>query len=60
MEKTFSDPGFRQDFMKLMGREPTPLINRGRSAKAIRELPRAPEVIALYKKLADAGSLPPR
>lgn len=59
MEKTFSDPGFRQDFMKLMGREPTPLTGE-EVQKAIRELPRAPEVIALYKKLADAGSLPPR
>ena len=45
--------------MKLMGREPTPLTGE-EVQKAIRELPRAPEVIALYKKLADAGSLPPR
>ena len=28
--------------------------------KAVRELPRDAEVIALYKKLADAGALPPR
>jgi hypothetical protein len=28
--------------------------------KAIKELPRDPEVIALYKKLADGGPLPPR
>ena len=59
MEKTFRDPGFRQDFMKLMVRDPTPLTWE-EVQKAIRELPRDPEVIALYKKLADAGSLPPR
>jgi hypothetical protein len=28
--------------------------------KAVRELPRDAEVIALYKKLADGGPLPPR
>jgi len=33
----------------------------GRSRKkAVRELPRDAEVIALYKKLADGGPLPPR
>ena len=25
MARTFKDPGFQQDFRKLMGREPTPL-----------------------------------
>ncbi|MGH7833897.1 MAG: hypothetical protein ACREQK_09655 [Candidatus Binatia bacterium] len=59
MAKTFKDPGFRQDFKKLMGREPTPLTGE-EMEKAIRELPRDAEVIALYKKLADAGPLPPR
>ena len=59
MEKTFKDPGFRQDFMKLMGREPTPLTGE-EVQKAVRELPRDAEVIALYKKLADAGPLPSR
>lgn len=42
-----------------MGREPTPLTGE-EVEKAVRELPRDPEVIALYKKLADAGTLPPR
>lgn len=59
MEKTFNDPGFREDFKKLMGREPTPLTGEA-VEKAIRELPRDPEVVALYKKLADAGPLPAR
>ncbi len=59
MERTFKDPGFQQDFKKLMGREPTPLTGE-EVEKAIRDLPRDPEVIALYKKLAEAGPLPPR
>jgi tripartite-type tricarboxylate transporter receptor subunit TctC len=59
MAKTFKDPGFEQEFRKLMGREPTPLTGE-QVEKAVRELPRDPEVIALYKKLADSGPLPPR
>jgi len=59
MAKTFKDPGFQQEFTKLMGREPTPLTGE-EVEKAIKELPRDPEVIALYKKLADSGPLPPR
>jgi tripartite-type tricarboxylate transporter receptor subunit TctC len=59
MAKTFKDPGFQQDFKKLMGRAPSPLTGE-ELQKAVRELPRDPEVIALYKKFADAGPLPPR
>ena len=46
MAKTFKDPGFQQDFKKLMGREPTPLTGE-EVEKAVRELPRDAEVIAL-------------
>ena len=59
MAKTFKDPAFPQEIKKLMGREPSPLTGED-VEKAVRELPRDPEVIALYKKLADAGALPPR
>jgi tripartite-type tricarboxylate transporter receptor subunit TctC len=59
MAKTYKDPGFRQDFKKLMGRDPSPLTGEDLQ-KAVRELPRDAEVIALYKKFADAGPLPPR
>ena len=48
-------PAFQQDFKKLMGREPTPLTGE-EVEKAVKELPRDREVIALYKQLADAGS----
>ena len=59
MAKTFKDPGFQQEFKKLMGREPSPLTGE-EVEKAIKDLPRDPEVIALYKRLAEAGPLPPR
>ncbi|MBM2805913.1 MAG: hypothetical protein HW419_3806 [Deltaproteobacteria bacterium] len=59
MAKTFKDPAFQQEFKKLMGREPSPLTGE-EVEKAVRELPRDAEVIALYKKLADSGALPPR
>jgi len=59
MAKTFKDPGFHQEFKKLMGREPTPLTGE-EVEKAVRELPRDAEVITLYKKLADSGALPSR
>ena len=59
MAKTYKDPGFRQDFKKLMGREPSPLSGEDLQT-AVRDLPRDAEVIALYKKFADAGPLPPR
>jgi tripartite-type tricarboxylate transporter receptor subunit TctC len=59
MARTFKDPGFNQEFKKLMGRDPTPLTGE-EVEKAIKELPRDTEVIALYKRLADSGPLPPR
>lgn len=59
MAKTFKDLGFQQDFNKLMGRDPTPLTGE-EVEKAVRELPRDAEVIALYKKFAEPGPLPLR
>jgi tripartite-type tricarboxylate transporter receptor subunit TctC len=59
MEKAFRDPGFVKDFKRLTGSDPSPLSG-AEVEEAIRKMPREPEVIALYKKLADAGPLPPR
>jgi tripartite-type tricarboxylate transporter receptor subunit TctC len=59
MAKSFKDPGFTQDFKKLMGGDPSPLTGEEVEA-SIRELPRDPEVIGLYKKMAEHGPLPPR
>jgi tripartite-type tricarboxylate transporter receptor subunit TctC len=59
MAKAFKDPGFGQEFKKLMGGDPSPLTGEEVEA-SIRELPRDPEVIGLYKKMAEGGPLPPR
>jgi len=57
--KTFSDPEFHQEFKKLTGDDPTPLMPEIHE-KVIRELPRDPEIIGLFKKLAGADPLPAR
>jgi len=59
MAKSFKDPGFTQEFKKLMGGEPSPLTGE-EVETSIRELPRDPETVGLYKKMAEAGPLPPR
>jgi tripartite-type tricarboxylate transporter receptor subunit TctC len=59
MVKAFKDPEFHKEFNKLMGGDPTPLTGE-EVETAMRELPRDPEIIALYKKLAEHGPLPPR
>jgi tripartite-type tricarboxylate transporter receptor subunit TctC len=59
MAKSFADPAFRKDFKIMMTNEATPLTGDEMEA-AIRGLPRAPEAVALYKKLAEHGPLPPR
>ncbi|MGH8546930.1 MAG: hypothetical protein ACREX3_25620, partial [Gammaproteobacteria bacterium] len=59
MAKSFKDPGFSQEFKKLMGSEPSPLTGE-EVETAIRELPRDPETIGLYKKMAEGGPLPKR
>ena len=42
-----------------MGNDPNPLTGEEFEA-AIRELPRNPQMITLYKKLAEGGPLPSR
>jgi tripartite-type tricarboxylate transporter receptor subunit TctC len=59
MNRSFKDPGFPQEFKKLMGSEPSPLSGEEVEA-SIRELPRDPEIVGLYKKMAEHGPLPPR
>jgi tripartite-type tricarboxylate transporter receptor subunit TctC len=57
--KTFKDPEFPKEYKKLVGDDPSPLFP-DENQKAIRELPRDAETIALYNKLAGPGPLPPR
>jgi len=59
MAKSFKDPGFAKEFKKLTGIEPAPITADAIEA-AIKELPRDPETIALYKHLADHRPMPPR
>ena len=59
MNRSLKDPAFTQEFKKLMGGEPSPLTGE-EVEKSIRELPRDPEAISLYKKMAENGPLPPR
>jgi tripartite-type tricarboxylate transporter receptor subunit TctC len=59
MNKSFKDPEFAQEFKKLMGGEPSPLTGE-EVETSIRQLPRDPEVIGMYKKMAEHGPLPPR
>lgn len=59
MSNAFKDPGFAPEFKKLMGSEPSPL-NGEQVEISIKELPRDPEVVGLYKKMAEHGPLPPR
>jgi len=55
--KTFQDPEFFKEYKKLTGDEPSPLLPENHE-KAIAEIPREPEVIAVFKKLVGAGPLP--
>lgn len=59
VNKTFDDPGFAKEYRKLVGDDPSPLSPE-ENQKAIEELPRDAETIALFNKLAGPGPLPPR
>src|SRR3990167_8910921 len=52
MVKTFKDPVFPNEFKKLMASDPSPLTGE-EGEPAIRELPRDPEIVGLYKKMAE-------
>jgi tripartite-type tricarboxylate transporter receptor subunit TctC len=57
--KAFADPQFAKEFRKLMGAEPSPLTGEEMDS-ALKELPRDPGTLALYKKMTEHGPLPPR
>ncbi len=59
MAKAFKDIEFHKEFKKIMTADPTPLTGEEVEA-SIRDLPRDPEIVGLYKKMADHGPLPPR
>src|SRR5262249_25702136 len=57
--KTHKDPEFHKEYKKLTADEPTPLMPDAHE-KTIREVPRDPEIAAIFKQIAGAGPLPPR
>ena len=57
--KTFKDPEFAREYQKLTGEEATPLLPED-NEKAIRDIPRDPDAIEIFKKLIGAGPLPGR
>jgi len=59
LRNTFKDPAFLQEYRKLVGDDPSPLMPE-ENEKAIRELPRDRETVELYKKFAGAGPIPLR
>jgi hypothetical protein len=59
LRKTFKDPAFFAEYRKLAGEDPTPLMPEAHE-RAIRDLPRDAETVALFKKFAGSGPLPSR
>jgi tripartite-type tricarboxylate transporter receptor subunit TctC len=57
--KTYLDPEFAKHYLKLTGDDPSPLLPENHE-KAIREVPRDPEAIELFKIIAGPKKLPPR
>jgi len=56
--KTYLDPAFEKEYKKIVGNDPSALLPEDHE-KVIREIPREPEVIELFKKIAGADPLPP-
>ncbi len=59
MRKTFADPDFHSEYKKIAGDDATPLLPE-ELERVIRELPRDPEIVELFKKFLGAGPLPSR
>ena len=59
LRKSFKDADFFKEYRKATGEDPTPLMPEA-NEKVVREVPRDPETVELFKKFAGAGPLPPR
>ena len=57
--KTFKDPEFFRAYKKMAADDATPLMPEAHE-KVIREIPRDPEVVEIFKKIVGAGPLPLR
>jgi tripartite-type tricarboxylate transporter receptor subunit TctC len=56
---TYKDPEFHKEYKKLTADDPTPLMPDTHE-RVIREIPRDPEIVVIFKQIAGAGPLPPR
>jgi tripartite-type tricarboxylate transporter receptor subunit TctC len=56
--KTYLDPAFQKEYKKVVGNDPSPLLPEDHE-RIIKEIPREPEVIELFKKIAGSEPLPP-
>ncbi len=59
MRKALKDPDFHREYRKVVGEDSDPLTPE-ELTKAIRETPRDPELIDMFKTLSGAAPLPPR
>jgi hypothetical protein len=59
LRKSFRDQEFFKEYRKVVGEDPSPLMPEA-NEKAVRELPKDPETVELFKKFAGAGPLPSR
>lgn len=57
--KTYLDPEFAKEYRRLTSDDPSPLLPENHE-KTIREVPRDPEAIELFKMIAGPKKLPPR
>jgi len=57
--KTYKDVEFHKEYKKLTADDPTPLMPDAHE-KVIKEIPRDPEVVGIFKKLMGADPLPRR
>jgi tripartite-type tricarboxylate transporter receptor subunit TctC len=57
--RTFSDPSFSKDFKKMTGTDPSPLHGE-ELERLIKEVPRDPETISLFRQFAGPDPLPSR
>jgi tripartite-type tricarboxylate transporter receptor subunit TctC len=59
MRKALNEPAFPPNFRKLVGEDPTPLMPE-ELQRVIQDVPRDPEVIGLFNKIAGGEKLPER
>jgi hypothetical protein len=59
VRKTLNGPDYSREYKKLLRDEPKPLMHE-ETEEAIRQLPRDPEVLDLFKKLSGPDPLPSR